>query len=173
MAKTKDLARGLLQFSQKIRQNIVSQRRLDPIVQLYAEEAANLIKTRTRRGYGVPADGAPAERLKALSREPAGRSYVDFRKRTRSALSSETSPGKSNLTYSGQMLDSLYARRRRIGNWSINLKSQRDDGKTNPQVARYAAIGGRPFLFLSKSELSVLGIAYRKRFSALVKKGIR
>jgi hypothetical protein len=168
MAKTKDLARGLLQFSQKIRQNIVSQRRLDPIVQLYAEEAANLIKTRTRRGYGVASDGGPAQRLKKLSPE-----YVDHRKRTRSALSSETSPGKSNLTYSGQMLDSLYARRRRIGNWSINLKSQRDDGKTNPQVARYAAIGGRPFLFLSKSELSVLGIAYRKRFSALVKKGIR
>jgi hypothetical protein len=168
MAKKNDMARGILKFSQKIRTNIVSQRRLDPTIQAYAEEAANLIKARTRRGYGVAFDGAPAQRLKKLSRE-----YIDHRKRTRSALSSETSPGKSNLTYSGQMLDSLYARRRRIGNWSINLKAQRDDGKTNLQVARYAAAGGRPFLFLSKSELSVLGVSFRKRFSILVKKGIR
>jgi hypothetical protein len=167
MAKKNDLARGISKFRQKIDKMLSASNR-DQLAQFFAEDAAAMIKIRTRHGYGVPADGQPARRLAKLSSD-----YIEHRKRNRRELSSETSPGMSNLTYSGQMLDSLYARRRTVGNWSVNLKPQRDDGRrTNNQVARYVSVR-RPFLFLSASELSNLGIRHRKRFSTLVKKSIR
>lgn len=56
------------------------------------------IKRRSRQGFGVR--NGQRERLKPLSD-----SYIE--KRRRSRLSSKTSVAKSNLTFSGEMLDNL------------------------------------------------------------------
>ena len=60
------------------------------------------IRDRVRQeGKGVKAPGAPTSRLKPLSDR-----WVARRKRSR--LHPETTPGTSNLTFSGRMLNALY-----------------------------------------------------------------
>lgn len=62
-------------------------------------EAAQLIKKRTRLGYGVSEVGGTKEKLEPLS-EP-------YKKQRKGKISGPTTPAKSNLTYSGELLDDL------------------------------------------------------------------
>lgn len=73
------------------------------------EKIRNLVKTRTRKGKGVPVDGGPQKPLTKLSRKNGKKSYVSQRERmqARGKLSPETSPGKSNLTLTGDLLDTI------------------------------------------------------------------
>lgn len=122
---------------------------LDPI----ARETAKDIKIRTRLGYGVSSTGAEREPLKKLSD-----SYKDQRKADskRGELSDETAPSKSNLTRTGQMLDSLYGVARRDGEIEIDFKAGRSDGESNKAIAKKVADEGRPFINLSNRELERL-----------------
>lgn len=64
----------------------------------------NQIRTRTRAGFGVAKSGGAVSRLKGLSGD-----YRRHRRslRRRGQLSRLTTPNKSNLTLTGQMLDSI------------------------------------------------------------------
>lgn len=120
----------------------------------HSKDAAERIKKRTRLGYGVEGGvrGGQRERLGKLSD-----SYIATRKKARRSgkLSSATSPKRSNLTFTGQLLDSLRGMVK--GNKIIvYLKKNRDDGKTNPQVAGYVENGGRPFFELTDKEVKGL-----------------
>ena len=68
------------------------------------KELAQTVKTRTRKGFGVDQTGGRSKRLTKLSKP-----YKKERKglQSRGKLSSETSPTKSNLTKSGELLDSI------------------------------------------------------------------
>ena len=65
------------------------------------EFLANQIKVRTRSGRGVAESGARPQSLLPLT--PG---YIEARTRF-TGLSSDTTPRKSNLTQTGQMLDSI------------------------------------------------------------------
>lgn len=69
-----------------------------------ATKAAELVKTRTRKGFGVANEGGPQKRLKPLSPK-----YIEKRKKlaARGQLSPETSPARSNLTKTGDMLNDI------------------------------------------------------------------
>lgn len=135
---------------------------LNVATQKAAEKTLNDVIKRTKSGVGTNGN------LKSLSP-----SYIEFRKRWSSFLASDTSPGKSNLTATGQLLEALYYRV--VGNrFFIKVNSkQRDEGLggeelvktqvskkkyemksklTNEQVREYVEDAGREFLKLSDEE---------------------
>lgn len=107
-----------------------------------------LIVARTRKGLGVSKTGAKAKRLKPLSR-----AYVQRRKVAKN-LSSLTRPGKSNLTFTGIMLDSMRVLTKsprfvRVG----PNERRRKGGVTNREIAEFVS-EDRPFNNLSDTELN-------------------
>ena len=104
-----------------------------------AEEVRTLIVRRTRKGFGVRVFGGDAVKLK-----PLAASTISRRKRIQ--LSSKTSPGKSNLTETGEMLDSLIADV--IGN-KIRVRF------ANASASKKASFNeeARPFLSLTARDL--------------------
>ena len=95
-----------------------------------AEESAEVIRKRTRSGFGVAKQQGAKKRLKKLS--PG---YVKKLKR-------EGKRTASRLTDTGEMLDSITAFRGKVIL----------DGTRNKELAEYAEEGGRPFMHLSSSE---------------------
>ena len=144
-------------------------------MQKIVDEAAVIIRRRTLLGFGVPVDGRKRERLKKLSS-----SYIEQRKgqavyftsksgkvirvptsakfRSRMSLSTKTTPSKSNLTLTGQLLDSLKGTVTGFGRGVIKVTGQRDDGGTNEDIASFVDDNGRPFLHLSNNEIKQLAI---------------
>ena len=108
-----------------------------------AEEAVITIRNRTRAGRGISGNGT--EKLKPLS-EP----YVKHRKKFK-GLSSKTTPKKSNLTYTGEMLDDLtykYLKNDKVFK-EVEISIYEAYSK---KKAQWVTEGGRPFLGLSDNE---------------------
>jgi len=128
------------------------------------ELSVALIVNRTRSGRGVKSPGGNVSGLKSLSEQ-----YILFRQRNRIRLSNTTSPSKSNLTFSGQMLESISVLKVSKVKFNqivkIGIKpNNRDDGKTNTQVINWVS-NMRPFFFLSKGEATKI----RKELSKRIK----
>jgi len=114
------------------------------------------IKKRTRLGYGVKAENEKQERLAGLSPN-----YVKRRKNL--DLNSETRPGKSNLTRTGQMLDGIEAQRLGEGEYRFFINGNRNDSDlSNDEVATFVEKAGRPFFHLSKTERANIFRSARK-----------
>lgn len=113
------------------------------------ELAIELIVKRTRNGFGLRKTGGTNKRLKKLAT-----STKNYRKANRSKLDSTTSPGKSNLTFTGKMLRSMVVKevKNRKVTWGPN-KRMRKDGLTNEELGKIVADNGRPFNYLSKTEI--------------------
>lgn len=126
-----------------------------------------LIRTRTKLGKGVDRTGGTARALKPLKR-----SYIEQRKRDRAKgkLHRSTSPSKSNLTRTDQMLNSLDFQIR--GN-SIDIEPsddrRSDSDLTNQEVADFVESQGRKFLNLSGNEIKQIIQSVRKDLIRLVK----
>jgi hypothetical protein len=128
----------------------------------YGQMAADMIRLRTRLGSSVSAEGADKEPLK-----PLAESTKKERKRLQSKgkLSSLTSPGKSNLTRSAQLLDSVQVTRVESTSVVVGPKGPRSDSLTNEKVGEYVSQAGRPFNFLSSVEI--------KRINDEIKRNLR
>lgn len=123
-----------------------------------------LIVRRTRLGYGVPDHLASKRRF-----TPLKDNYVKQRKKSR--LSSLTSPKKSNLTRTGQMLDSMKILRQTSNSVIIGPSGTRSDSRSsNSEIAQYNADRGRVFLNLSDLEYAQVFREYRRVFGDLLKK---
>lgn len=121
-----------------------------------AVEYAGRIKKRTRLGWGVinGERGNPRERLKKLTEK-----YKQIRKRTQ--LSSQTSAGRSNLTRTGKLLDSI--RGRSLGKKIIfEITENRSDGALNRDIVKGQSDQGRDFFELTDKELKGLRNAIKK-----------
>jgi hypothetical protein len=132
------------------------------------EFTVNIVQRRTRLGYGVDDNFEERRKLARLSDK-----YVQSRRKY-AGLSSTTTPKKSNLTRTGQMLESL---RHKVKGNTVEIRptGRRSDGKTNEDVAYYNAIGGRnkpPRIFNNVSRLEFQQILrfYRREFTNLIKK---
>lgn len=125
-------------------------------MELLAEEAARMVRVRTRLGQGVNKSGAKGK-LKALSPK-----YVDFRERF-SDLSEFTTPPRSNLTLTGQMLESIEILDVKKGKVEIgpNRNTRRDGKSTNQKVAEGVS-KARPFMNFHKLEIKKLARFYEK-----------
>jgi len=112
----------------------------------------------TRSGRSLPLEGA---RFKPLSQR-----YKEFRAKYTGNRGKLFKPSKSNLTFTGQMLESLKGRSNvRKQTVTIRATGTRDDGQSNEEVAEYVAEQGRPFL-----GLDLKGV---KRIENIVRRDIR
>lgn len=121
------------------------------------EAAAELIKKRTRLGYGVDESGGSKAKLKPLS-EP----YKKTRKKHKPT--GPSTPAKSNLTYTGQMLDDLGPTSSSEGHVEIGFKTEE-----SAQKAEWVTEGGRPFNNLSKSEIKQIEQALSEEVAKRIK----
>ena len=131
--------------------------------------AVDLIVKRTRRGFGVKQSGGNVTRLKALSS-----SYIKARQSARSRLSRFTSPSKSNLTFTGQMLSSISVVKTKQSRGQVACTigaspNRRRDGKTNEEIAALVSID-RPFLNLGKTELKEVIKVFQDRLTKSLKR---
>jgi hypothetical protein len=107
------------------------------------KEAVKLIRKRTRLGFGVRTQGGNKKRLDKLSE-----GYKKTRKRVKP--SGPTTPAKSNLTYTGDMLDDLRAKEKNANKVEIGFSSGESEDKAG-WVSK-----DRPFNNLSKAETKQL-----------------
>lgn len=164
------MARGTRQF-----QNIV--KKLEKTVAESIKKAAlvdvgvfarDLIVKRTRLGYGVEKDLGSKKRLAKLSPN-----YIKRRKMF-AGLSENTRPSRSNLTLTGQMLNSIISTAK-AGIIEIKPTGTRTDGKRNADIAQYNEDGGkgrpkRIFMRISQLEFKQIVRFYRKTFGDLLRK---
>lgn len=124
------------------------------------EDVVAMVKKRTRLGYGCSEDG-DKERL-----EPLSPSYVKTRKNRKKTghLSEATSPAKSNLTLTGEMLDSLESSANNEGELFIELS---DD--FSRRKAEWVTEKGRPFMGLTKQEEKRVRDLIKAEIAKLVK----
>lgn len=142
-------------FSAKLKKlldAVVDQFTSKDAMQTLGDEAAALIKKRTRVGYGVAGPGATKSKLKPLS-EP----YKKQRKAD--GVAATTSPNKSNLTNTGKMLDNIGAVASK-GKVTIGFSDADQE-----QKAEWVTEGGRPFNSLSDAEIKQL----RNKLEAAIK----
>lgn len=131
------------------------------------------IRVRTRLGYGVSAHKSAREKLKPLADVTK-----EIRKGFKASgkLSEFTSPGKSNLTFTGQMLDGLSVKVQSMGKVLVeitgNRKATRDPKapRTNKEVARKVTDEGRPFMFLTDKDYKAVVNFVRDGFKSILKK---
>lgn len=142
-----------------------SQSKMQELINFLAGE----VKKRTRLGYGVDSPGANRKGLKALSPNYIKKRRLD---KKRGRLHPDTTPSKSNLTRTGQMLNSLQGKAQSGRKGIINLKASRNDGKTNPEIAGYNEEKGRKFMNLSNLELKRARQLVRENLIVEVKKSI-
>lgn len=161
MATETDFGRALDKLVKKATE-VLTGPELDAVAEQFARNAATMIVRRTRSGLGVNRDGGSTQGLKPLSPN-----YV--KKRQKSNLSAFTSPGKSNLTFTGELLTSLGIEQRKFGAWDIVFYGTRESGITNAELAGFVSDKGRPFLYLAKDEIAKLKDISRKTFDSLVK----
>jgi len=130
-----------------------------------AQKAVEIIRRRTLLGGSVSEFLGRRGKLKALSPR-----YREFRTNF-DLLSGKTTPNKSNLTLTGQMLDSLKVKSVRADEIIIGPTGNRNDSDlTNAQVAAFVEEQGRPFLNLSDLEFKQLLRIYRQQFTGLLKR---
>lgn len=122
---------------------------------------ADDIARRTRLGFGVKKSGQLRQKLKPLTPK-----YKDFRKKNKRKLYSLTTPKKSNLTFTGQLLNSLKARSEGIGRVTVFFKGTHKnlDGSKMPNglLANYVS-KKRPFLGPSNREIQRLKTNIKNR----------
>lgn len=114
-------------------------------------EAIDIVLERTRKGFGVKRTGGNRRKLKPLSKR-----YIEFRRKNRSRLGKAGRITKSNLTFTGQMLESVKIIKSRNGVLEIGPSGIRDDRKRNADVGRWVTQQGRPFMNLGRAEISSL-----------------
>ena len=116
-----------------------------------AQEVVETIRKRTRVGKGL--DGNQITNLKRLDdnniKQQKPRRYINFRK-TYPKLSSKTTPAKSNLTLTGEMLDDLTFKLK--GSDILRKVEIAIYEEESRKKARWVTDGGRPFLGLSDNE---------------------
>ena len=127
-------------------------------IQDVGDEAANLIRKRTRLGYGVAEKGASKHKLTALNEKYA-------RRRKHLINTSLTTPKRSNLTQTGEMLDSLTAVKKSDDTVEITFSSEEAMDK-----ATWNTDKGRPFNNLSRSEIRQLKQSIQTKLDKILKK---
>jgi len=175
---------GIDAVSKKIRKRID---KIDDIVlgksslTKLAKESANDIRIRTRLGFGLSKRGAAKRPLKRLSEAyievrqgkrvffKRGGRVVSFtpKKIKKVKLSRFTKAKFSNLTFTGQMLSSLFSKYRSRGIFLLTFKDKRKGGKIgNKALADINEKNGRKFLELTNKEVlklkNRLAVNYKK-----------
>ena len=116
-------------------------------------QIVNQIQVRTRSGFGVARNDTRQTRLRALSTN-----YIELRRFARSVglLANTTTPGRSNLTFTGNMLGSI---RYRVEKRSINFSFSNQEAEETAEEVQVR----RPFFNLSSTEIRNLARQFNRR----------
>jgi len=132
----------------------------------HAKNAAEQIRKRTRieSGLSETERGSKKKKLKKLSPK-----YKTARAKSDKLNKGLTKPNKSNLTFTGQLLDSLRgsAQRKSI---VIDFKENRSDGKKNVDIMNYQKDQDRHFFELTDKEVKGLQRALKADLINNIKK---
>lgn len=128
-------------------------------LRVLGEDAKKLIQKRTRLGGGVKTSLGPRMKLNKLSGP-----YKKQRKRKKGNLDKTTSPAKSNLTFTGQMLREIGVKIRKN---RISLKFIDPFAK---KKAKWVQDAGREFFHISRPEFKQLQKIMRKRVEKVLNK---
>jgi hypothetical protein len=120
------------------------------VMRAVAEDTAQRIRARTRLGKGVDRSGADPTPLKKRMGNPA---YEKKRARSPFLDRSKTSPGRSNLTFTGQLLDAIYGASINARQFFISIKENRNDGVLNSDIVEGQKKQGRSFFYFSRAEI--------------------
>lgn len=160
-----ELGRVAKAFAAKIEKALLSVAAQDELSKAMAAEAVDVILHRTRDGKGVAGEGGTLQRLKPLSK-----AYIERRRHSR--LSSFTSPRKSNLTFTSELLSAMGIKRFKPGQWGVAFSGRHESGIANDLLSTYVS-RERPFVNLSRDETSRVTEIGRRTFDDLVKRSIR
>ena len=134
------------------------------------KEASQLIRTRTRLGKGVSEVGS-FEKLKKLEG-----STKKTRRKFKENLSELTTPNRSNLTATGQMLDAI-THKPTQKNVTITISGSRDreltinySTKSNKRVADNVQKNGRVFFKLANVEITEIRRTIEQLLKEIIKK---
>lgn len=124
-----------------------------------AQFAIDRIYKRVKSGYGVTSDQAPSPAQYRLL--PLSKLYKKQRARSKKLTGDFATPNKSNLTFTGQMLDAIKYKVTTKGFKIFIGKTARKEGnQSNEDVAWNVSIH-RPFLALTDKEQAALKLEYR------------
>jgi len=132
-------------------------------------QGKDIIFKRVKQGFGVTSQTskkAKRKKLKVLSP-----SYIRQRKRN-GVHGQFGSPSFSNLTNTGQMLDSIQVKTDRGGFTLLIPNSRRKDGKTNSDVAQFVTDQGRAFFNFTQAEARILEQTAQQIINKIVKTNI-
>lgn len=161
--------------------------KLKPLSDLYILQRQKKLGFFTKGGKAIPivggavtnkeVDASTSNKARRKSLKKQLRNNRKYLKENLPNLASSTSAKKSNLTRTGELLDSIVAKVKKSGiNSIINitfLGGSRKDGKTNKQVATWVQQQGRPFFVLSKTELTRFTREITKRIRFEINKQLR
>ncbi len=152
--------------------------------------ARDLIFKRTKKGFGVTSDKAAKPKKKQL--KPLSQSYIAQRTGALRFFTLQTASGRrvvaipgggqsivtgkgghptrSNLTLSGQMLDSIKVKATKEAfSLIIPGSSRRGSDKTNAEIARFVRMV-RPFFALTRNEQLFLSVDVAKRIRGIARR---
>lgn len=137
-------------------------------MRVVGEQIADIVKKRVKSGYGVNSDTADKPSQRKLA--PLSESYKKARKRL-GVTGSFASPVISNLTNTGQLLDSFSVKAKQ-GEVTVSIpNTQRKDGLTNREVADYVR-EKRPFFALTSPEVKIVEQIIRDKIRTSFKKNL-
>lgn len=142
----------------KIRNSLLKKRTLEDI----GKKASDMIRVRTRLGYGLKEKGS----LKQKKLEKLSKGYKSYRKRNKPP--GPTTPAKSNLTYTGDMLDDIDYKvlGEKTSGRSIEIDIYKEESN---QKARWVS-EKRPFMGLTSPQIKELKIWLGKNLKKFTKK---
>ena len=138
-------------LSKKLREAIETS--LDrSLMESIAVQGASLIRIRTRLGYGTSEERiSTRQKLKSLTEN-----YVSRRKNSKHLNRDLTGPKRSNLTFTGRMLDAIKGRGTSNTKAVIEILGSHGNNLLNKDLAAYVSAAGRPFFNLTTLEVKQL-----------------
>jgi hypothetical protein len=165
LALNLDVKTQMLKFTKRLK-GVVENASSKEVMQEVGNEAVRLIGQQAKLGK----DYKSGNKFKSLSS-----SYIQKRQKNASDLHKRTRPRKSNVTATGQMIDSLKVSKVMEKSVDVSCSGSRyesafDNGKlSNAEVAYYVEKAGRHFLGLSDKSKEKI----RKFYSRIVRTILR
>ena len=166
MAKFKDQIKKIDNKFKKIFRDLVSSSSMKVLGELGVER----IRKRTQLGKGVSFDGGPESKLQDIAD-----STIKKRKKTKKKgkLSKNTSPKRSNLTETGQMLEKDFDITK-LSRASVEIGFKTTRSKDIADIHNKRGAGKskvkRPFFHLSAKDKKAIRTEIRKKLRSFVKK---
>lgn len=139
-----------------------------------AKFARLFMQKRIRGGFGVDSEDSVFPKSKRLNKLSDS-----YKKRRRKLVKrgfstgDSFSPNRSNLTLTGQLINSITESYDKNSIILTIPDSRRSDGKTNEEVHGYVNEGGRPFFAVTSDEEKLIEDKLRKRIESIFSKRLK